>query len=391
MGIADIFNVFRNGTKKVVDITAPSEEYGQGGEIQARIALYAIYTVADRIASIISKVEWKTYDRGEFIKGREWVNLNYAPNKNQSSTEFWKEVIFKLLVKQEVLIVPFGEQKIIADNFDKEDYAIAESIFSGVTRGTFTFQKYFRSSDVFYLKYSNKDLTALLMEINTRYSELFSEAYGKYIKSGGSKAILDIPAMAAGAPDFEQRFEKLKNEQLQTFFKRKNAVLPMFNGMKYTEIGGESGKKAANEITDIKALVDEAIIRAAQVYKYPPQLIKGEVSAINDAVDYMLTICISPLVNEIGEEMTAKQFTPQEIIDGCYIEGDCSGIKHMDIFSAAANIDKLIADGVVCVDEIRPQFGYKELNTEESRAYVRTKNYENVTTNGGGENEEKAE
>lgn len=105
----------------------------------------------------------------------------------------------------------------------------------------------------------------------------------------------------------------------------------------------------------------------------------------------MLTICISPLVNEIGEEMTAKQFSPQEIIDGCYIEGDCSGIKHMDIFSAAANIDKLIADGVVCVDEMRPLFGYKELNTEESRAYVRTKNYENVTTNGGGENEEKAE
>lgn len=388
MGISDIFNIFRNGTRKVVDITAPSEEYGQDGEIQTRVALYAIYTVADRIASIISKVEWRTYDHGEFIKGREWVNLNYAPNKNQSSTEFWKEVIFKLLVKQQVLIVPFGEQKIIADTFVKEDYAIAESIFSGVTRGTFTFQKYFRSSDVFYLKYSNKDLTALLMEINTRYAELFSEAYGKYIKSGGSKATLDIPAMAAGVPDFEQRFEKLKNEQLQTFFKRKNAVLPLFNGMKFTEIGGESGKKAANEITDIKALVDEAIIRAAQVYKYPPQLIKGEVSAINDAVDYMLTICISPLVNDISEEMTIKQFTPQEIIEGSYIEGDCSSIKHRDIFSDAANIDKLIADSVLNVDEVRPQFNYKPLGKKFSTEYVRTKNYESVTNTGGEETNE---
>ena len=388
MGIVDIFKTFINGRKEVVDIT--STDYESGLDVSTRISLYAIYVVADRIASIISKVEWKTYREEKFFKGLEWVSLNYMPNKNQSSTEFWKEAVFKLLVNQEVLIIPFGEQKIIADRFNKDDYAIAESIFSGVSRGTFDFRKSFRSSEVFYIKYSNKNLTALLMELNERYSELFSEAYQKYIQSGGKKATLEVPTAAVGAPDFESRFEKLKNEQMQSFFKKKNAVLPLFNGIKYSEISGESSKKTANEITDIKTLVNEAIIRAAQVFKYPPQLILGEVSNIDDAVDYLLTVCISPLVNEIGEEMTIKQYTPQEIINGNYIEGDYSTIKHMDIFSAAANIDKIIADGVMCVDEVRPRFNLKELNTEASTAYVRTKNYESVNSGGeeANENEE---
>ncbi|MCD7725442.1 MAG: phage portal protein [Clostridiales bacterium] len=374
-----IFDFFRNSKAKKIDIssfdaTMDTEE----DETAEEIALYAIFVVAEQIASIISKCEFKTFNKGQEVRGAEWVNLNYKPNKNQSSTEFWKEVVFKLLVNQEVLIVPYNDQRIIADAFCKDDKAIAESVFTSVSRGSFNFAKTYYSSEVFYLKYSNVNLTALLRSINTKYASLFSEAYEKYIRSGGQKGVLDIPTLAASDPKFEERFDALKNKQMRPFFQSKNAVLPLFGGIKYTDLSSEGAKKSSSEITDIRGIIDEAITRAAQTYKYPPQLVRGEVSGINDAIGYALTVCIDPLLNVISEELTAKEFSEREIIDGSYIEADASCIKHIDLMDIAASADKLISSGICCVDEIRPRIGLTPLNTEESRRFYITKNYERV-------------
>ncbi len=62
-----------------------------------------------------------------------------------------------------------------------------------------------------------------------------------------------------------------------------------------------------------------------------------------------------------------------------------TAIKHIDILSAAANIDKLIACGMYSVDELREKSGEAPLGTKHSTEYVRTKNYESEL---GGVNNE---
>ena len=48
---------------------------------------------------------------------------------------------------------------------------------------------------------------------------------------------------------------------------------------------------------------------------------------------------------------------------------------HIDVFDIAEKIDKLIASGMYCVDELRQKLGDAELGTEESQMHFITKNY----------------
>ena len=58
---------------------------------------------------------------------------------------------------------------------------------------------------------------------------------------------------------------------------------------------------------------------------------------------------------------------------------------HIDIFDIAEKIDKLIASGMYCIDELRKKLGDAELNTEESRKHFITKNYEKLDGLEGGD------
>lgn len=357
-------------------------------ELQNNIALeaFALFTTIDMIASLVAKCEFKTYKNNKEFKGLEWYSLNVKPNKNQTSTEFWQEFVSKLLFYREVLVISVGEQLIIADDFNKDEFAVKETEFTRVTRGDMQFNRKYKMSDVLYIRYSNSDATQIINNIFAMYENLISVASDKYIKAGGQKGILEIPAAAEGQKDFEKHYTDLMNNYFKSFFKSNNAVLPLFNGIKYNAITTDSVKKATNEISDISKLVDDALSRAAQAYKIPPALVRGDVAGISDAVDMMLTVCIDPLVDMVSEELTGKKYMRDDVINGNYIKADTTCIKHVDIFSIAANADKLIASGMLSVDETRDKAGLIPTGEAWAQSHYITKNY--TTTQGGEQNED---
>lgn len=280
------------------------------------------------------------------------------------------------MYQKEVLIIPINNQKIIADDFQKDEKAVTETVFTNVSRGDYVFRDVFRISQVYYLKYSNFETAAIIDNIFNMYSQLIESANGKYKKSGGEKGILEISALAHGDADFKTKFKNLMNDYFKSYFDSTNAVLPLFDGYKYTPSTSDAAKKYSNEISDIKVLMDEALARSAQAFKIPPALIKGDVAGLKDAYDIMLTNCIDPLADMISEELTSKQFTADQICKGSHIVADTSCIKHIDIFDIAANIDKLISCGFASIDETRDKAGLPMLNTDFSQAHYITKNYE---------------
>lgn len=60
---------------------------------------------------------------------------------------------------------------------------------------------------------------------------------------------------------------------------------------------------------------------------------------------------------------------------GNYLKIDTTAVMHIDVFDIAEKIDKLIASGMYCVDELRQKLGDAELGTEESQMHFITKNY----------------
>ena len=182
----------RSPTDRTIDIS----EYRS--ELQNNIALeaFALFTTIDMIASLVAKCEFKTYKNGKEYKGYEWYSLNVKPNKNQNSTEFWQEFVSKLLFYREVLVISVNNQLIIADDFNKEEFAVKETEFTQVSRGDMTFNRKYKMSDVLYVKYSNSNAMQIFNSIFGMYEKLIDSASDKYIRAGGQKGTLDIPAMA---------------------------------------------------------------------------------------------------------------------------------------------------------------------------------------------------
>lgn len=337
---------------------------------------FAIVSAINLIAGCVSKCEFRTYWNFKEVRGDEYYTWNVEPNKNQNSSEFWNEVISKLLYYNECLAVDIGGQMIVADDFEHTESAIIEDKFTGVSRGTLRFRRDFLMPDALYFKNSNTDVKRLLSSLFVGYNDLLNKAIVKYGKSGGRKGTLKIDTTAAGDENFKERFDNLMNNRFKTYFTAENAVLPLFKGYDYIEQPGEAAKKTTSEISDITMITKEAFQKVAQAFKIPLPLLLGDIADVEKVTDNFLTFCIDPLADLIAEELTRKRYGRAGYQKGQFIEVDTTCIKHVDLFSIANSFDKLIACGGYSIDELRRKARDSELNTEWSKRHFLTKNYQ---------------
>lgn len=376
---------------KSAEITAKTVEEYLDQEKMTKLALeeFTIHSAINLIANCISKCEFKTFRNGKEYQGEEYYLWNYEPNKNQNASEFRQELVTRLLYNNECLGVEVGGQIILAEGQVKEEYALKETVFSGVYRKGFTFSKNFKMSEVLYFRLNNRNIRRLLSRLCDGYNEILTEAIEKYEKAGGEKGTLKIDSGAKGqkygSKTFEEVYEELMNERFKTFFNAKNAVLPLHSGFNYTKQAAEQSKKSTSEIKDIMDVLEEIVETVARALNIPTALLKGDVSDVEKITKNFLTFCIDPTCEMISTEINRKRYGKEEIQKGNYVKIDTTTIMHADVFEVAEKIDKLIASGMYCVDELRKKVGDHELNTEESRKHYITKNYEELKAVKGGE------
>jgi len=354
-------------------------------EVQLAIEDFAICMAINLIAGAISKCEFKTYLKGNENKSDEYYLWNVEPNKNQNSSQFLRELISKLLYYNECLVVDINGQLIIADDFNQNEFAVVENYFTQVSRGTMTFDRSFKMSEVLYFKYENDDIRALLSNLLKGYNNLLNMAIGKYKRSGGRKGIAKIDKTASGDKDFQQKVDDLFNNRFKSYFEAENAVIHLPRGIEYAEQNGEGNKKSTSDVVDISNITKEAFERVAQAFKIPPALLRGDIADIEKITDNFLTFCIDPLADMISEEINRKRYGKEQFLKGSYLKIDTTCIKHIDIFSIAEKFDKLIASGGYSIDELRIKAGDTPLNTWWSKKHWMTKNYSDIENLEGGE------
>lgn len=368
------------------EITVTSEQYDQNRRKMA-VEAFALNTTISLISALISKCEIKTFDKWKPVKGNEWYLLNVKPNLNQSKCEFWEEFYNKLLFKSNALIVPMNGNMVIADGFNINSNVISDSEFTDIYIDDLTLSRSYRSSDVFYLRYTDVSSKDIVRSVLDSYAGLMDTTADYYTNCKGLKGTLEVPAHARGQPDFEEKYKKLMNDYFKSFFKAKNAVLPLFYGMKFNQTTATSSKNIS-EVTDYKNLFDDAVKRCAQAFRIAPSLISGDVAGIKEGLDYTLTACIDPLAEMVSKMLTAQNYSRREVIDGGkYIEIDTKAIKHFDIFEMAGNIDKLISSSFASVDEVRELTNMYTIGEEWSESHYMTKNYQKTKALGGETNE----
>lgn len=363
--------------EKTVEISSKAVESFVASQEEKELAIteFAIYSAINLVAGVVSKCEFRTFAQRKETFGDEYYLWNIEPNRNQNSTMFIQELVARLLYFGKCLVIESCGQLIIAEHFTETPYAVYETEFSGVSRGTMLFDKTYYMHEVLYFCQGGTSMTALVANLCRGYEALIKISCDKHDKSGGHSGTLKIDALAQGKPDFEETFNKLMTQRFKMFFTAKNAVLPLFNGYDYTERQAQQGKAGGGDISDIKLMTDEALCRAAQALKISPALLKGDIADIKEPTNNMLTFCVDPLCDMLTEEITRKRYGREEYKKGNYLRIDTTCIKHKDIFEVAESADKLIAARLYNTNEIRRKLGDELIEKSWANEYMHTKNY----------------
>jgi len=246
-------------------------------------------------------------------------------------------------------------------------------------------------SEVLYFKLNNKDVRVLLSNLMSGYNNLLQMATGKYKRSGGRKGVVKLDAIAKGDEKKKKEIEDLFTRKFKTYFESENAIVDLPKGVEYEEKNGEGSKKSTSEMVDIQNLIKEAFERAAQAFKIPPALLRGDIADIEKITNNFLTFCIDPLVDMICEEINRKRYGKEAYLKGSYLRIDTTCIKHIDIFAIAEKVDKLIASGMYSIDELRKKLKDTLLKTDWSEKHWITKNYSDINVIDDTEGGEKGE
>lgn len=338
----------------------------------------AFEVCANLIANAIGKCEFKTYEGGVEFRGDEYYTWNVEPNHNQNSSEFLHKLIFQLLRNNEALVVDVrsrngSEMLYIADSFTATQDGLKATGYSNVCCGDYRFERSFKEQDVLHFKLNNKNIEQVSRALGESYAKLIEDARSYFSYHTGQHWKVHIDSINSGHEDFEENFNKFLNTQFKAFINAKMAVLPEENGYDYQNIAQSTGYATTSR--DIKALANDIFEFTARGMAIPYVLLSGEVADTSDALNRWLTLGIDPLCEQLQEEINRKRYGRERFKRGDYLFIDTSSMVHFDMFSNAANIEKLIGSGVFSINDVRKACGQEAVKEPWADKYYLTKNF----------------
>lgn len=348
-------------------------------EVASNVVLreLAFWTCVEKIGNMLAKCEFRTFVDGKEIFGDEYYIWNYQPNKNQNKAEFIKKAIEKLYRTNELLVVEsYDGQLFVADSFSVRKSTLFGDSYTNVTVDDYTFPKTFSQSDVMHWTLNNKNINTILQNLYSSYGKLIEYSSQKYLKSRGSRGTLEISAIAQNDVNFSEKLQKLLNDYFKTFFNSDNAVLPLFEGYKYNDIGSKTYSEGTTR--DIKSQYDDVFDFTARGFSMPPALVKGDVQDTSKAVDEMLTFCLDPLADMLQVEINRKRNGTLTVKRGTRLQISTIKAKHIDIFDVATPVEKLVGSGVCTINMILRVIGESQIDEEWANQHFMTKNFSTI-------------
>ena len=348
----------------------------------------ALETNINFIARTISQSEFWIMDGQNKQMNDLHYRLNIRPNTDSSASDFWHKVIYKLVYDNEVLIIKSDtDDLLIADDFDRVEYAVYEDRFKDVMVKDHKFERYFMMSEVFYLTYNNEKIQRYVNELFSDYGELFGRMMDSQLRKNQLRATVGIKTGAGMTDDKHiNRMQKYIDSVYSRLKTESVALLPKIDGFEFDELSNGNTTTTDNGPENIHKLKKIFIEDVAKMIGIPPSLLHGDMADISNLMESYLKFCINPLIKKIEDEFNSKLFTRQEYLSGKHMK--VVGLNKKDPLEHAAAIDKLIASRVLNANEARSLFGFERVEGQGLEEYVLTKNYDNRSQAlKGGDNE----
>lgn len=354
-----------------------------------KITKMAIEKAIGMIAHAIAKSEFIVQGKNERLRNELYWNLNVRPNLNETATEFWIEVIQRLLKNSECLICIIGKKFYIADSFRVSNSVMLNQIYSNITitanGESLQLNNTYTSDEVIHLKAKNKKIRAYMETVMKMHDDVVSAMEAAVKVSKTPKFILKI----AGAMPVIRTIRADGTEQTLTVdeFKKniKNLlesenieILQASNGLEISQLKIDTNVTSEDVVKISKEIFEEC----AFAFDIPKTVFMGEITEKADSTNEFITYAVGWVAEILNDAMNATLVGRESFLKGEYIWIDLSGFKHRDLVESANYLDKLRAIGF-SLDEIRQAIGWEPLNTPFSQERIITKNYTNDL---GGEN-----
>ena len=206
------------------------------------------------------------------------------------------------------------------------------------------------------------------------YGKLLETAARAFRDTNGRKFKLKVDSVKTGDTEFANEYQNVIAENIKAYMQNEYATYVEYDG---EELKEESGNKSAKDSSDLIKLREDIFNIVGQAFKIPQSLMTGQVTNVKDIGDVFLTFAVDPFADAITAVLN-KRATKEEYLQGNYYQCYTGKVKHRDLFDMATSSDKLIASGVMCVDEVREENGLMPLNTPWSRQHWMTNNYSRV-------------
>lgn len=334
------------------------------------------------IANAIANCEFKTFERGQPVKSDYYYLLNVEPNVNENSTAFWKKVIYKLYSKNEALVVPIPRggsvELVVADSWTKPEYIpTQENVYRQIQVGQQSYTRDLKEREVLHLTLNNDDAKKVVDALYESYKKLVQSSIKSNVWNNGQHMKVHIAQVASGQDDFEKKFSAMLESSYKPFLESDTGFLTEFDGYDFQLVNNGTSTK---DTRDIKALFDDIFSFTARGMGIPPVLVQGDVAGINDIITHWLTTGIDPLAAQISKEFSRKLIPKADWLRGDRVYADTSTIQHFDMFSNAANIEKIVESAAYSINELREATGGAPLPDEWANIHWMTKNIATVET-----------
>ncbi|HBG1087777.1 TPA: phage portal protein [Clostridioides difficile] len=351
---------------------------------------FALKSCISIIANALVLSEFQTFKNGKSIKEKNYYLFNIEPNQNQNATEFWQEVITRLVYDNECLVIQENEQLFVAESFSVDKYVFYGDIYKDVTIRNYKLDRSFRESDVLYFKLNVESIKTVIDYLYNDYKDLLSSAMKGYKKNNSEKGVLEIDTNYPQTKEAQERLNDLMSNKFKRYFESDNAVLPLSNGLKYTENTKASSIKDSR---DIRAIIDDVMDFVCAAFHVPAGLVKGNVAGVEGITDNFLNFSVNPVAKLITNELTRKMYGRDNFFEKSYVKVDTQKIANMGLEKISKASDLLFRIGVNSINDNLEMLGREKINESWADEHYVTKNYQSIlnpdlkggANNGNGE------
>lgn len=363
-------------------------------ELEKELWCYRLSVVlcVEKIASIISNLEWQTMEKKKKdeeteANGESWWLFNYEPNHFQNGTEFKKEMATKLLLNRECLVIEDKGKLYVADSFDINypyDNSLSERMtFTNVTVNLYggnivTLNRTFTTDDAIYMRYQNPNIDGIYQKMASIFSELIENT--KKIGNSNVKYTLNIDTIATAglSVDLQKEIQRIVNEDFKALASGDNVIMPLYNGFNLEPLnqGNNNAQMTSIANKSINEEIEQVLLYVSRGYNIPYDIILGQER--DGSYITLMTFCVDPIVTNIETAFNRGYYGKMLMFKGKRLKINTRNARHFEIFGAGSSFSQLISSGVMSINNILDMLDMPKIEPELGDKHWITRNYAEV-------------